>query len=287
MTATEAASLVKTLRRQLWLATLIRVLLMGIVLLGVAAAFAQPAAAKTSDPLWAAAFLAGAGWIVLAICSARQVRATNQASVYLSTGRLDLAEEQLKTALRLVSLYRAGKLLVCHNLAVVAHGQRNFAAAAELCDGVLASGVSASHRLGRLCRILLADCRLYLGDTAAAVRAIAPLNSDDPGLGLSERLMLLPIELRCQVSEGRFVQAAAALDQKVMLAGLLDSPKAALVHAMLARACGAAGQVQVAAFLMARAELYHDLGELAERYPILRDSPDDGQMADNSTERKP
>jgi len=287
MTAVEAAALVKTLRRQLRLATLIRVLLMGIVLLGVAAAFAQPATAKAGDPLWAAAFLAGAGWIVLAVCSARQVRATNQASVYLATGRLDLAEEQLKNALRLVSLYRAGKLLVCHNLAVVAHGQRDFAAAAQLCDGVLAAGVSASRRLGRLCRILLADCRLYLGDTAAAVRAIAPLNSDDPRLGLSERLMLLPIELRCQVSEGRFAQAATAVDQKVALAELLDSSKAALVHAMLSRACRAAGQTKAAAFLKARAELYHDLGELAEEYPILRDSPDDGQMADNSTERKP
>jgi hypothetical protein len=144
------------------------------------------------------------GWVVLAMFSARQIRATNQANVYISNGRLDLAEEQLKSAMQLFSLYRTGKLLVCHNLAVVAHGQKNYSVAAALCDGLIESGVSVTRGIGRMCRILLADCRLLLGDTVSAIRAISPLRLDDPGMSLNERLMLLPIELRCQAAEGEY-----------------------------------------------------------------------------------
>lgn len=283
MTGNEAASLVRTLRRHLMLATVARVLLLSIVLLGFVGSVAAPAGDRGVDALWLAAVLAAGGWVMLAVFSARQVRATNQASVYISTGRLDLAEEQLKSAMQLVSLYRTGKLLVCHNLAVVAHGQKNYSVAAVLCDGLLAAGVGVSRGLGRMCRILLADCRLFLGDTRAAVKAIAPLRLDDPKLSLSEKLMLLPIELRCQISQGEYRGAVDSLDGKVGLAELLDSPKAALVHAMLARACRSLGKSDQAAFLMNRARLYHDLDELELEYPILRDSANESPLADNNT----
>ncbi len=283
MTGNEAASLVKTLRRHLMLATVARVLLLSIVLLGFIGAVIAPTRNSGVDALWLAAVFAVGGWIVLAFFSARQVRATNQASIYISTGRLDLAEEQLKSAMQLLSLYRTGKLLVCHNLAVVAHGQKNYSVAAELCDGLIAAGVGVSRGLGRMCRILLADSRLFLGDTGAAVKAIAPLRLDDPKLSLSEKLMLLPIELRCQISQGEFNGAVDSLGGKVGLAELLDSPKAALVHAILARACRSLGRSAEAAFLMDRARLYHDLEELKLEYPILRDSPNEDPLADNNT----
>lgn len=283
MTASEAADLVRTLRWHLRLATVSRVLLISIVMLGAVAAFALPQSSKLGNQLWMAAMLAGVCWVVLAVFSAKQVRATNQASVYISTGRLDLAEQHLKDAMRIMSMYRTGKMLICHNLAVVAHGRKDYSAAAELCDGLIAAGVSASRSLGRMCRILLADCRLFLGETAAAMRAVAPLHLDDPALSLSERLMLLPIELRCQVSQGRFAEAADALETKVRLAEQLDSPKAALVHALLAGACGATGRADAATFLMRRAELYHDLAELGREYAILQDLPRATVVADNNS----
>lgn len=282
MTGSEAAGMVRTMRRHLLLGSVIRMLLLGIVALGFVATWLWPDSPERAEQLWFAAVFAAAGWVSLAMFSARQVRATNQASVYISTGRLDLAEERLMDAMRLVSLYRTGKLLICHNLAVVAHGQKNYAAAAELCDGLVAAGAGVSRGLGRMCRILLADCRLLLGDTAAAVEAIAPLSLDHPDLGLSEQLMLLPVQLRCQAATGQFEAAAEAVDRKVRLAELLDAPKAAVVHAILARACRAVGRTEIAEFLRRRAELYHDLTTLTEQCPVLADSPSDEQLADNN-----
>jgi hypothetical protein len=230
--------------------------------------------------------LAAVAWVLLMIFSIRQVRSANQASVYIASGRLDLAEEQLKSALNAFSLYKTGKLLVCHNLAVVSHGRKNYGAAAELCAGVLSLSSGLSRHVSRLCRILLADCRLFLGDSSAAHKVLEPLAGPDLDLPLSERLMLLPVELRCRIAEGDFEGAASSLPKKVRLAELLESPKAALVHALLARACRRVGELTAAAFLQRRAELYHDLESLGGEYPILNDSPAEGTSADNNIENE-
>jgi len=283
MTHTEARSLVRGLRRQFVLATLVRVGLVAIVAGGivVAAMAAQPAPTG-KDPAWTAIMFAGLAWIVLTAMSARQVRAANQASVYISSGRIDLAEDQLKTAMRAFSLHRRGKYLVCHNLAVLEHGQKNYTAAAELCDGVIAMGVGIKQRVGRLCRILLADCRLLLGDATAAQRAIASISVEHNDLTLTERLLLLPVELRCQAAQGDYAAAAESLSWKVRLAEQLDSPKAALVHWLLAEACRRTGQASKAAFLQRRAALYHDLPPLKETYALPLDSTENRASADKN-----
>lgn len=287
MTLSEAKALVRLLRRHSFLASVSRVLVLLVVVIGFLGALVQGEADGSAQALWYAAVFAALLWILLTVFSVRQVRAANQASVYISSGRLDLAEEQLKSAMHQFSLYRAGKLLACHNLAVVAHGQKNYQAAAELCDGVISLCGGISRSAGRLCRILLADCRLFLGDSVSALQAIEPLSLHDPALSLSERLMLLPIELRCQIVEGQFEQAGESLSWKVRLAELLDAPKASLVHALLARACHQAGQMEAAAFLQRRAELYHDLRELAEDYEILQDSAPETPTADNNAANAP
>lgn len=276
MTPAEAAALVRTLKRQLWLARLTRWLLLAIIVLGVIAASREPDAAVQRQRLWTAAMFAGLAWVLLTATSARQVRASNQASVYMSTGRLDLAEEHLKSALQSFSLFKAGKLLVCHNLAVVEHGRKNYSAAAELCDGLLSLGAGLGRGVGRMCRILLADCRLFLGDSLAALRAIDPLHLHAPALNLAEQLLLLPVELRCQIAQGDFARAADDLPRKVRLAELLDSRRAALVHALLARACARLGKSAEARFLDRRAALYHDLEPLRSEYPILAASEGHG-----------
>ncbi len=284
MNLAEAKGLVRSLRRQFFLASVWRTLVLSVVALGFLGSVVGTGDDGQSGVLWYTAMLAAGLWMLLTMFSVRQVRAANQASVYISSGRLDLAEAQLKSAMAQFSLYRMGKLLVCHNLAVVAHGQKNYRAAAELCDGVIALRGGVSRSVGRLCRILLADCRLFLGDSASADRALAPLSLQDPALSLSEQLMLLPIELRCRVSQGDFEGAAEGLPRKVRLAELLDAPKAGLVHALLARVCGEVGKKEAAVFLRGRAALYHDLDELAKEYEILRDSADGAQDADNNTD---
>jgi hypothetical protein len=259
---------VKVLRRQFLLSSLTTALLLSVVALSSLGAVFGPQRTQTA---WVAATFAGLAWIMLAVLSPRQVKAANTAAAYLSAGRLDLAEQELTTALSLFSLYRTGKLLVCHNLAVVVHGQKNYQAAAELCDGIISLHNGVSKSLGRVCRMLLADSRLFLGDTLAALTALAPLFRSRAELSLAEQLMLLPIELRCLITQGDYTRAADNLAWKVRRAELLDAPRAALVHALLAKACRQTGDGRVADFLARRAELYHDLGELRSDYPVLKD----------------
>jgi hypothetical protein len=268
MTRREAQQLVRVLRRQFLLSSLTTGLLLCVVVFSsLGAVLGSP----RTQAAWIAATFAGVAWILLAALSPRQVKAANNAAAFLSAGRLDLAEQELTNALGLFSLYRTGKLLVCHNLAVVMHGQKNYQAAAELCDGIISLHHGVSKSLGRVCRMLLADSRLFLGDTLAALSALAPLLRGRAGLSLAEQLMLLPIELRCLVAQNDFIQAADNLAWKVQRAELLDAPRAALVHALLAKACRQTGNGAAADFLARRAELYHDLGELRSDYPILKD----------------
>ncbi|MCG8407945.1 MAG: hypothetical protein MI923_22320 [Phycisphaerales bacterium] len=281
MTRQEAHRLIRSLRRQFLLLTVTRCLLLTTVAVGFLGTLWNPSDAPGSilsanpltNALWLAATFAAVVWVALTFYSVRQVRSTNQATAYIASGRLDLAEGQLMDALRQFSLYRNGKLLACHKLALIAHGQKQYQVAAELCDGILSFGAwgGLSKGISRLCRIMLVDCHLFLGDVTSAIRALRPVSSQDPDLSLAEQLLVLPIELRCQIGSDHYERAASSLSWKMSRAELLDSPKAALAHALLAVACQKTGQTENATFLQRRAELYHDLDELAEDYDVLRE----------------
>lgn len=286
MTCGEARELVTLLRRRFLITTLTRAVLLIVIGLSVFAAWVSAGSELYRRIFWGSASGAGLAWVALMFFSIRQARASNQAMAFIASGRLDLAEERLRGALQQFSFFRNGLLLACHNLAVVAHGRQCYPAAAELCEGVLSlhKGIrkGLSRGIGRTCRILLADCRLFLGDAASALRAIEPISLDDPVLNLSEQLLFLPVELRCRIAQADYAGATANLPWKLRRAELLDSPKAALVHALLAEACRRTGQSETAAFLQGRAELYHDLDELEDQYGKLRDSTGNPNSTDNN-----
>jgi len=272
MSGGEAHRLIQTLRRQFLLASLTRSILLVIIALSfVFGALWRADAAYRAELMWSISSVAAIAWVVLTFYSVRQVRAAHQASGFIASGRLDLAEDKLKSTIRQFSLYRNAKLLACHHLAVVAHGRKSYQAAAELCDGMISLPGSPPMATLRTCRILLADCRLLLGDVVAARQAIAPLKLRGPELNLAEQLLLLPIELRCQITAEQYDEAAESLAWKVKRAELLDSPTAGLVHALLAIAADHTDQLQIAAFLRRRADLYHGLAELAAEHDFLRD----------------
>ena len=282
MSGGEAHRLIQSLRRQFLLATLTRSALLMVVALGfVFGTLWRAESHHRAELMWSIASLAAIAWVVLTFYSIRQVRAAHQASSFIASGRLDLAEEKLKSTLRQFSLYRNAKLLACHHLAVVAHGRKSYQAAAELCDGMISLPGGPPGATLRTCRILLADCRLLLGDIAAARQAIAPLNLLGPDLNLAEQLLLLPIELRCQVTAEQYGAAAESLPWKVKRGELLDSPAAGLVHALLAMAADRTGQARMAGFLRQRADLYHGLSKLAEEHDFLRDLATKATSADN------
>ncbi len=235
--------------------------------------------------LWLFGAVAASIWVAFTIFSVRQARASQQASAYVASGRLDLAEEQLKGILRQFSFFRQGKLLACHNLAVIAHGRKDYRAAAELCGGIVSLRTGPPRAIGRTCRILLADCRLLLGDAAAAVEAIKPFSLRGGDLNLVEQLLLLPVELRCQIASKAYPEAVDDLAWKVRRAELLDSPKAALTHALLATACREVGEAGKADYLLRRANLYHDLSDLDDAAGLLPESASRGTSADNTVDR--
>lgn len=282
MTYREARDLVVLLRRRWRFTTLTRAAILIVIGLCASAAWIDTTSDAQLRIYWGSAMGIGLAWTALMFFSIRQTRTANQATAYIASGRLDLAEEQLRSALQQFSLLKNGLLLACHNLAVVAHGRQCYPAAAELCEGVLLLQKGCSRGIGRTCRILLADCRLFLGDAAAALRAIEPLSLRNPILNLSEQLLLLPIELRCQIARADYDAVTTNLSWKVRRAELLDSPDAALVHALLAEACRRTGKPRTATFLQGRAELYHDLDELSERYGHLRNSTPDTTSTDNN-----
>jgi tetratricopeptide (TPR) repeat protein len=271
MTRTEARKLINVLQRRLRLAPLMFILPAAAFVLGCAAATIGWNDAETARSLWTLAWLSAMVWLLMTFLNTRQVRMAGEANAFLSSGRLDLAEDALTSALRAFGYYRVAKLLICHNLAVVVHGQKNYQAAAELCDGLLSLHPAPSRSLGRICRMLLADCRLFLGDAAAAVKALKPLLGVSQRLPLVEQLMLLPIELRCRVACGSYEEAVRDLEGKLRRAELLDSRKAALVNALLAKSLRHLGQTPMADFLQKRAELYCGLDELKQDYPFLLD----------------
>ena len=87
---------------------------------------------------------------------------------------------------------------------------------------------------------------------------------------MSQRLALLPIELRYALETNHTRHAVQNLGEKLKYAELLDSAEAAWVHAMLAEACRREGMTAQAEFLQRRAALYHDLDDLPDNLPADR-----------------
>ncbi len=274
MTRGEAGTLMANLQRDLRIAALARMGLGALLIIGFLVAVAWPDSDAREMLLFGTTLTAVFGWVVLSAASLRQVRATTQAALFLASGRLELAERQLVQAMTSFSIYNMPKLLACHNLAVVAHGRGEYAAAAELCSGVLQQTFRLRRSARRMTQMLLADCQLFMADVAAAGQALEGLDVFDDDMRLAERQMLLPIETRYLIAAERHADAAQRLPEKLRLAELLDSSRAALVHGLLGKACQEMGREREAAFLTARATLYADLPNVLARFGVKAKSTD-------------
>lgn len=282
MTDGEARQLIQNVRLQFRLTTLMKLALLTAIAAALVWLPLRVDPHQRLDVIGIVATLAVALWMGLTLLSVRQVRSAGRATLYIASGRLDLAEAQLVEAIRAFTLSRSGTLMACHNLAVVEHGRSRFAVAAEICRGVLNLGVRLPAELARTCRILLADCCLILGDEPSAARALGTLRTNDPSLGLTEQILLLPIELQCQLARKDYSAAAADLRWKVRRAELLDAPKASRVHRLLAEACQALGMTPQANFLLRRAAVYGDGGAGDPPSPGLSDFGSVDTSADNN-----
>ncbi|UCD28804.1 MAG: hypothetical protein JSV03_17295 [Planctomycetota bacterium] len=206
-------------------------------------------------------------WILLVIGSTQTGREVQTASVLLNIGKLDDAEVWLHKAMGRFSLSARGKVIACQQLAALFMRREQYAEVVLICRTLLRRRLCRLHSVWINTRLLLADSLLYMDRVYEAYQAVRPMY--DVPLTLADRMKLLPIQLRYELAADQAASAVVALKEKIEIAELLDAPRAALVHALLAEACRRRNMRPQYNFLIERARLYYDLDKLAERYPIL------------------
>lgn len=201
--------------------------------------------------------------------SAKLTRALHAGSVLLATGQLDDAEHWLRQAATGFSLSARLQLAAGQSLATVYFQRDRHDWVIALCRELL------DHRLLRslshvwvATRLMLADSLLALDRVGEAYEALRPVY--DATLSLTDRLKLLPLQLRYELAAEHPESAVDAMGEKIQLAEILDARRAALVHALLAEACRRREMAREQAYLTERARLYHDLEPLAEDYAVLQ-----------------
>jgi len=205
-------------------------------------------------------------YMLLFFSSARSNRAVQTGNILLAAGRLDDAQVWLQRAISGFSLSAKLNLAAGQSLAAVYFQREAHQEVISICRELL------RHRLLRriqnvwvATRMMLTDSLLCLNRMEEAYEIMRPLY--DIQLNLSDRLKLLPLQLRYELAMNHSASAVENLPEKVKLA--LDSYRAALVHALLAEACLRENQNQPHQLLARRAQLYKDLPPLAEKYPMI------------------
>ena len=221
-----------------------------------------------ANPLVMGTLLAFAAlWFALAAWSTRRAQAVQLGSALVAAGELETASSILIDAMATFTMIPSVKLTACQQLATVAQRQGDHQATVRLGRALLRQPLRRARWLSTQCRLVVADSLLTLNESAQAYDVFRPVY--DVPLSLADRLALLPIQLRYELETGHAESAVRALGEKVRLAELLDAPKAALVHALLAEACHRQNQSDQCGYLAERAALYHDPELIARSYPIV------------------
>jgi hypothetical protein len=256
----------RQLRRQV---ALIRILRVGAIVLVMAAVFWAAALKPPLDKYAMFAVLAGTllGWVCFIVHSIRVTREVQAGSVLLMTGQLDDAEVWLRRGMERFSLSAQAKLMAGQQLASLRFRRDAHQDVVVICRELLRHRVRQLRQAWVATRLMLADSLLMLDRVGEAYEAMRPVY--DAPLSLGDRMRLLPIQLRYELAAEHSASAVGGLAEKVQIAELLESPRAALVHALLAEACRRQRMPGHHEFLAERARLYHDLDLLAERFSVI------------------
>lgn len=266
MNADENRETLRVLRRGLTLVRLVRGAVFLAALAAVGWAVAQPGnSGRHVLALTALVLLLLWTWFV--VRAVRLNREIQTGGMLMAIGRLDDAEACLARAMRRFSLSLRARLLLCQQFAALLFRREKYQEVVAVCREVLRHRLAGAHGLVVNTRLLLADSLLLLNEVSAAYAAMRPVY--DLPLTLADRMKLLPVQLRYELAADHAASAAGGLPEKVRIAELLDSPRAALVHALLAEACRRQSMPAQQRFLSTRARLYHDLAPLAVRYPVI------------------
>lgn len=204
---------------------------------------------------------------LLGIHSVRLAREVQAGGILASIGKLDDAEVWLRRGMTQFGLSGQAKIMAARLLASLLHKRGAYEEVVAVCRAVLRQPLKRLREVGVEMRLMLADSLLLLGRLGEAHEALMPVYGSP--LSLEAQVRLLPIQLRYELAAGQAASAASALRGKVRIAALMESPMAALTHALLAEACRQQNMPAERDFLAERARLYHDLEPLVREYPVI------------------
>jgi hypothetical protein len=254
-----------TFRRQMVLLRALRFAAITLLVLGVVV-LPRMEAIPTQAML---AILLGVLIVVglLGVHSVRLAREVQAGGVLISIGKLDDAEVWLRRGMTQFGLSGRAKIMAARLLASLLHERGAHEEVIAVCRALLGQPLKRLWEVGVEIRLMLADSLLLLGRLGEAHEALMPVYGSP--LSLEAQVRLLPIQLRYELAAGQAAGSVSALREKVRIATLMDSPRAALTHALLAEACRQRNMPAERDFLAERARLYHDLEPLAQQYPVI------------------
>jgi hypothetical protein len=211
--------------------------------------------------------LIGGTWIVLSYRSMQGTRLAAQSPMLIAAGQFEQAENRIDSALRSFSLFKTGKLLSLHHLALLRHAQKRWRESALLCEALLTQRLPRLQALTKTTLLLLADANIQLGEMRGAFNALNGLHAYR--LNLNESLTLQSLQLEYGARIGAWDAMLQGLPMKVQLAELMPTVNAARSQAYLGMAALKTGRLELARWLRRRAELLATVSEIAADRSIL------------------
>jgi hypothetical protein len=196
--------------------------------------------------------LAGGLWVGTSLISANVAQSLGRINDMLDHNPAS-AEAVIASGLARKPLARSVRLALYHRVAVLRHRQQRFAESAAICRSLLAMDQGRSLESRPHLLLMLVEADLHTGDINGAYQALLELHQIK--LRLGERLQLLALQTRYELTIGQDAAAVANLQQKVAMAEMMPAPQCGMLHAMLSSAAARLGQHDRSTWLGRRAQL--------------------------------
>jgi hypothetical protein len=242
-------SAISRTRRDLTLAALIKIALLGAAVIAV---LAGPVLGLRFDGAVALLVILVVG-IMLSFRSVRSTQFNAEFPLLLASKQYDVAENRLEQSLRSFSIFKTVKLMNLHQLAMLRHAQNRWADAATLCQVLLRHRSAQRNGLGKSSQLMLASSLLALGDLRGTYDSLLRLYQQRLSLGEALRLLVLQLEYESRI--GSWPHMLSGAGTKVQLCELMPPAESSRCYALLAEASDRVQRPQWAQWLRHRSEL--------------------------------
>ena len=191
-------------------------------------------------------------WIWVSTTSARIARQMGSIAM-LTEQNPEAAENLLAQQMTRLPLQRQIRITLYHRLALIRHRQMRFHEAAVICQSLLAQPIVFATRLRISLLLIQLESLLQIADVSGAYLCIVQLKQHP--LRLTDRMQLLALQTKYELSIGQCDLATTQVQQRVQLAELLPAYQCSEMHAMLALAAERSGQAELSDWLNKRAVL--------------------------------